>query len=145
MKEALIIAIIAILYLPLSAIFLRVNFGKSILVTVGFWFCVVIVFNCVLFYYVGKLGYSNLIWAVPVSTLFVVVLFEVLKKKIKKPLEASVMKLKEISLGNLNVKIEQKLLDQKDELGGLSNGINDLIIQLNKVLGEVDRKSTRLN
>ncbi len=137
MKEALIIAIIAILYLPLSAILLRLNFGKSIMVTVGFWFCVVIVFDAVLFYYVGKLGYSHLIWAVPVSTLFVVIIFEVLKKKIKKPLEVSVMKLKELSLGNLNIKIEQKLLDQKDELGILANGIKDLIIKLNKVFGEV--------
>jgi methyl-accepting chemotaxis protein len=130
--------------MPLSAILLRKNFGKSILVTTGFWICVAMIFDCVLFYYVGKLGYVHLFWAVPISTLFIVIVFEILKKKIKKPLVASVMKLKEISLGNLNFKIDQKLLDQNDELGLLSNGINDLINNLDKVLGDIRLNSENI-
>ena len=137
MNEFILVITIALLFLPVSAFILRMNFGRSIMATLGFWICIVVIFDCVLFYYVGKLGAFHLIWAVPVSTLFIVIVFEVIKILIKKPLEASVMKIKDISTGLLNVTIDEKLLNKKDELGILSNSLKDLVGKLNETITKV--------
>lgn len=142
MNEVLIIAIIAILLVPISAFLLKKNFGNSIIVTIGFWVCVVVEFDCILFYYAGKLGVFHLIWAVPASTSFVVVVFEIIKKRVKQPLEETVLNLKEMSSGNLSVRIDEKLLSKNDELGILSKGIKDLIDKLYEILSEVQATSS---
>lgn len=144
MKEFIIIVTIAILYIPLSAFIFRKNFGKSILATIGFWISLVVIFDCVLYYYVGKLGFFHLTWAVPVSTLFIVIIFELIKKQIKKPLEDSVRNIQDISNGNLHIRIDAKLLSKNDELGILSNSLNDLIHKLNEVISKVQSNSVTI-
>lgn len=143
-KEILIISIIAIAFLPISAFVLKMNFGKSILTTLGFWICVTVVFDSVLFYFVGKIGFFHLIWAVPVSTLFIVIIFEIIKNKVKKPLETTVINIREISLGHLDINIDEKSLNQNDELGILSNSIKDLIDKLNEVVSKVQLNSENI-
>lgn len=141
----LTIAIIAIAFLPISAFALRKNFGKSILVTVGFWICTAVIFDCVLFYTVGRMGFFHLTWSLPLSLLFIVVIFEIIKGKVKKPLEATVLNIKEISLGHLDITIDKKLLSQNDELGILSNSIKDLVNQLNSVVSKVQQNSESIS
>jgi methyl-accepting chemotaxis protein len=140
-KEIFIISAIAIAFIPISAFALKKNFGKSILATLGFWISMTVVFDCVLYYYVGKIGLSHLIWAIPVSTLFIVIIFEIIKKKVKKPLETIVVNVREISLGHLDIRIDEKLIKQKDELGVLSESIKDLIERLNDVVSKVQLNS----
>jgi methyl-accepting chemotaxis protein len=145
MKEFLIIASLAVGFLPISAIILRKHFGRSILATIGFWIIVVILSDCVLFYYVGKIGYAHLIWAVPLSTFFVIIVFEIIKKMVKLPLDATVTSIIDISKGNLNINMDKKLLTQKDELGQLSNSLNDLVRKLNGVISKVQSNSEEIS
>jgi methyl-accepting chemotaxis protein len=140
-KELLVILIVAIAFIPLSAIAFKKNFGKSVLATLGFWICLVVVFDCVLYYYVGKIGLFHLIWAVPVSTIFFVIIFEIIKNKVKKPLETIVGNVRKISLGHLDISIDEKLIKQNDELGILSESIKDLIEKLNEVVSKVQLNS----
>lgn len=144
MKEFLFLVSIVMVFLPVSAFILRKNFGKSIIVTIGFWVIVAILFDCLLFYYVGKMGISHLIWAVPLSTLWIVVIFEIIKKMIKMPLDASVINIKEISQGNLSINIDEKLLLKNDELGILSKSLRDLIYNLHEVISKVQTNSENI-
>lgn len=139
--ELFVIVLIAILYIPVSIVILRRHFGKSIIVIVGTWISCAIIFDCVLFYYVGKLGPINLTWAIPVSTLFVMAIFEIIKVQVKKPLEESVKKIKEISEGNLSIEVDAKLLQKQTEIGVLATSIKDLVFKLNEVIGEVQSSS----
>jgi len=141
MHEILIISIISILFVPASAFALRKNFGKSIMVTFGFWICMIVIFDCILYYYVGKLGFLHLLWAIPLSSLFFVFVFELLKKMVKIPLESSVQKIKQLSLGNLNIVIDKKMLHENDELGVLSVSLKDLSNKMTDVISQVKTNS----
>lgn len=135
--ELLIIISIAIIYVPLSVLILRKHFGKSIIVTIGSWISTAIIFDCVLFYFVGKLGPIHLSWAIPTSTLFIMVIFEIIKRRVKKPLELSVLKIREISRGNLKIAVDQSLVPEDNEIGVLTNSLVDLVNKLNEVIKEV--------
>ena len=145
MNETIVVLTIAFAFLPLSAFILKKNFGKSVLVTIGFWVCTTVVFDSVLFYFVGKLGMFHLLWAVPVSTIFIVVVFEVIKAKVKKPLEQSVANIREISKGNINIEIDKNFFSQNDEVGILANSLNDLTNQLKIVISEVQANSESIS
>jgi methyl-accepting chemotaxis protein len=144
MNETLLIALIAIGFLPITAFFLKKNFGNSIMVTLGFWVVVAILIDCPLFYIIGKLGPMHLTWGVPASTIMIVIVFEIIKKRVKKPLEATALNIKDISEGNLNIKIDKKTITKNDELGILSNGLNDLIKKLDEVIAEVKSNSENI-
>jgi len=143
-KEILIISIIAIAFLPISAFVLKKHFGKSVLATIGFWISMAVLFDCVLFYFVGKIGIFHLTWAIPVSFLFIVIIFEIIKNKVKKPLDAVTISIRGISLGHLDITIDEKLLHQNDELGILSKSIKDLIEKLNDVVSKVQVNSENI-
>ena len=144
MNEVVIIIAVAILFVPISALLMKKQFGASILAPIGFWICISFLFDCTLFYCVGKIGTFHLIWAVPVSVFILIVIFKVITLKVKQPLEASVSNIKEISLGNLGIKIDKDLLKKNDEIGVLSNGLNDLLIKLNGVIAEVQSTSKNI-
>jgi methyl-accepting chemotaxis protein len=101
-------------------------------------------FDSVLYYYVGKSGINNLFWAVPVSTLFTVFIFEIIKRMVKKPLDEAVQSLQDISKGHLDVNIDKTLLDKKDELGILANSIRDLTEKLNEVVTKVQTNAANI-
>jgi methyl-accepting chemotaxis protein len=145
MKELLIILGIALFFIPVSIIILKKNFGSSIMMVLGFWVCMALFTNCTIFYFVGKLGPFNLLWAIPVSAIFLVLIFGVINMRIKSPLESSVINLKEISEGNLELKIDEKLLVQDSEIGILSNSIKDLVEKLNEILIEIHNTSANIS
>jgi len=144
MKELLIIIAISAFLLPLSGFLLRKGFGNSIIVTIGFWVCIALLLGGILFYYAGKLGIIHLTWAVPLNILLIISTFEIIKAKVKKPLKASAINIRDISLGKLDIKIDHKLLDKKDELGILLNGLKNLIDKLNEVISNVQSNSKNI-
>jgi methyl-accepting chemotaxis protein len=141
MKELMILVAVAIVLLLGTAIALKKRFGNSIITSLGLGICVIINADCILFYFVGKLGSSHLLWSVPFNVVLIVVIFEVIKKRIKEPLEQSVNNIEDISKGQLNIDVNEKLLNKKDELGILSNSIKDLLHNLNAVVSNVQTNS----
>jgi methyl-accepting chemotaxis protein len=137
MKELMILVAVAIVLLLGTAIALKKRFGNSIITSLGLGVCVILNADCILFYFIGKLGSSHLLWSVPLNVVLIVVIFEVIKKRIKEPLEQSVNNIKDISEGQLNIKVNGKLLDKKDELGVLSKSIKELLHNLNGVVSNV--------
>lgn len=139
--EILIILAIALPLIPISIFILRKHFGKSIMVTVGAWICTALVLNCVLFYYVGKLGMFHLTWAVPLSIVMVMAIFEIIKRQVKAPLDKSIFIINEISKGNLKVHIDETLFKKDTEVGVLTNSIHDLVTKLNEIIFEIQNNS----
>jgi len=144
MKEFIILVTFAIILIIATALVLKKRFGNSIISTLGLGICVVIDADCIFFYFLGKHDFSNLFWAVPINIVLIVVIFELIKKKIKEPLEQSVNSIKDISKGKLNIVVNEKLLDKKDELGILSNSIKDLLFKLNSVISKVQTTSENI-
>ncbi len=144
MNDYLIVSLIGIASLAISFLILKLNFKNSIIFTIGFGVSFALIFDSVLFYFVGKLGTFHLFWSVPCSFIFVIFIFEVIKKTVKKPLESSVMNLKKISTGDLNVNVDSKLLNKKDELGILSNSIKELQEKLTDVISQVQLNSENI-
>lgn len=141
MRELIILIVCAIVLLIMTALVLKKRFGNSIITTLGLGICGILNADCILFYFIGKMGSSHLYWAIPVNIVLIVIIFEVIKKKIKEPLEQSVNSIREISKGQLNIKVNEQLLDKKDELGILSNSIKDLVSSLNLVVSNVQTNS----
>jgi methyl-accepting chemotaxis protein len=141
MKDLIILVVIAIILLLITAFVLKKRFGNSIITSLGLGICLIINTDCILFYFVGKQGAANLFWAIPVNVILVVIIFELVKKKIKEPLEQSVNSIKEISTGQLNIKVNEQSLHKKDELGILSNSIKNLLANLHEVVINVQTNS----
>jgi methyl-accepting chemotaxis protein len=139
--EIIIIFAIALALIPVSIIILNKHFGKSIIVTIGTWISTALVIDSVLFYYVGKLGMFHLIWAVPTSVVFVIIIFEIIKRQVKIPLDNSISKLNEISKGNLKIHIESDLLKKDSEIGILANSIHSLTDKLKEIIHEIQHNS----
>jgi methyl-accepting chemotaxis protein len=142
MDDVLLLLIIAIVCVPIGAIILRRHFGDSIIQSVGIVFVILILFSNVLFFWIGrKLGSIHFIWSVPGDAFLLFLAFEVMKKKVKNPIDESIHKIKEISLGKLHQKIDDKHLVRTDEIGILSNAIKDLTGKLNEIITHVQSTS----
>ena len=144
MNDILLVIIVALACVPLTVFVLRKHFGNSIMVSIGTFVSIMVLFDCVLFYCVGKWGVKHALWAVPSSGFLIFLIFELINKKIKKPLENSVLNIKQMSLGNLELTIDKDLLSKNDELGILTIGINDLIVKLNAILAEIQTTSSNI-
>jgi methyl-accepting chemotaxis protein len=72
------------------------------------------------------------------------VIFELIKRRVKVPLDKAVQNIKEISEGNLRIIIEKQLMEKKSELGILANSINELVNRLNEVLEEVKEDAGKI-
>jgi len=144
MKEAIILISVAVVLLILTAFVLKRRFGNSVLTSLGLGICTVINTDCIFFYFVGKLGPQHLFWAVPINIIFIVIIFEVIKKSVKEPLEKSVNNIRDISKGQLNIVVDEKLLGKNNELGVLSNSIKDLLSNLHGVVSKVQVNSKNI-
>jgi len=62
-------------------------------------------------------------------------------KKISKPIEDSAKIIKQLALGDFVVEIPEKYLKQKDEIGLISNSLQQMIASIKSMIGEVVRES----
>jgi methyl-accepting chemotaxis protein len=145
MNDVLLLIIIGIVCIPIGAFILKKHFGKSIITPVGMGIIIMVLFNNILFFWIGReLGTIHFFWAVPGDSLLLFLSFELVRKKIKEPLDESIINLKQISTGYLNIKINEKQLMRNDEIGNLSNMIKDLSNKLNEIIAEVQSTSENI-
>ena len=62
-------------------------------------------------------------------------------KKISRPIEDSAKIIEQLSLGDFMVEIPEKYLKQKDEIGLISNSLQQMITSIKGMIGEVARES----
>ncbi len=145
MNEILVLILVAAAMLIATAFVLKRRFGNSILTSLGFGICTILNADCIFFYYISKIGASNLYWAIPINVVIVVIIFEIVKKRIKEPLEQLVKSINDISKGNLNNIVDKELLNRNDELGILSESINNLQYNLNDIVTKVKNNSENIS
>lgn len=118
-------------------IILRLIFGKSIMLTLSMWTVSFTLFTCFLYYIIGSLGIKHIIWATPFSFTIGALIYLYLGKVIKKPLANMIENVKQVSEGQLNIKIEHS--NAKYELGVLSNSLKQMIDNFNEIVTEVKK------
>jgi len=86
-------------------------------------------------FYVGVYGIINILWTGPLVVISAILCLNYYKKQVCTPIDQIGKNLSEISEGNLNFKVDESLLDNKDELGQISRALNSTIdILKNKVM-----------
>lgn len=144
MNDILLFLVEVVLSLPFAYLFLKLMFKKSIIFTFAWWTIIIIYIVAFNYYIVGKYGINNTAWALPLSFILGAIIFFMLRQAIQKPLQQSILNVQEISQGNIDLQISEKLLRSKSELGILANSIKDLNLQMVKVIGEVQQTSINL-
>jgi len=137
MNHYLIISLVTIGSIIPAYFILRAIFGKSIMLTVGIWTVSFTLFMCLLYYVVGSIGISAILWSTPLGFAVGTVVYLYLNSILKKPLTKMIENVKEVSEGKLNIEIENS--NAKYELGTLSNSLKQLIDNFNVVVLEVKK------
>lgn len=135
MNHYLIISLVTIGSIVPAYFILRAIFGKSIMVTVGFWTVCLTLFCSLLFYIVGTLGISAIIWSTPLGFAVGTAVYLYLNKILKVPLTEMIENVKLVSDGKLNIHIED--IDADNELGVLNDSLKKMVSNFNGVVSEV--------
>ncbi len=95
----------------------------------------------------ASLNLITMIFTVAIVVILVIAVFGCLlvSRGIAKSIRSSMDVVKQISEGNLNVKIEQSMLDRKDEAGALSCNTQTLIDSLSAMIGKISNNTMTLN
>lgn len=141
MHDFLVSSLIAILGTPIMYLILKRHFGNSIMVTIGFYVGLEILFDCVLFYNIGILGMVHLFWGVPFACVIMYSVSELIKRLIKKPLENAALQIQDLSEGKLRIEVDERLLNHNNEIGVLSRSLINLSKQLNVVIHKAQHNS----
>ncbi len=142
MNDLVFYAIVDILSLPLAAFILRLIFQKSIMFEFSVYVLTYTMFvsytAIVMTYYGRDAAYINYPFNFVLGTLF----FYFINKVLRKPLDVSIRKVKELAEGNLNISIDN--IDSKNELGILTNSLSLLLKNFRNIVGEIQKSTHEL-
>ncbi len=125
----------SVIGLIIAFVVLRLLFKQSVLMRVG----IIVVFLVLLTTGQVRLsasGYFNEVIAMFITIILTIIALYLIHSLIKKPLESSISRLKELSKGNLNIPIEK--VETQNELGDLNNSLFILVSSLSSVVNEIN-------
>jgi len=79
---------------------------------------------------VGHYGIIHLLWYFPVGYIALLIGNVLFKKFVQRPIKGSIEVLKEITRGDLSAEINSEFLESNDEIGQMSNTLNEMIHNL---------------
>lgn len=142
MNDLMIQGLILIGSFPIPIFILRLIFKKSIMFTVGSYTVALIYIVSFDQYYVGYTELINHVWIVPLNFVIGTFVFIHINNLLRKPLDQSISKLKQISDGHIDIEVSESEL--KNELGVLNNSLVKLVKTFKKIIGEVTSNTTNL-
>lgn len=142
MNDLIQMAITTVASFPFAMLILRLIFKKSIMFTVSTVMVVLLYVVSFTQFYSGMLGADSQVWITPINFAFGSGVFVYLNYLLRKPLEKSILQVKELSEGNLRISIEKS--NSKDELGILNNSLFNLTNKLQTVIGNVSSNADNL-
>jgi methyl-accepting chemotaxis protein len=142
MDRVLLQAVIVLVCFPPGALVLRLIFKKSIMFTFSLLMLIVILFISFTSTIGGRLGGLSSAWIAPMNFAFAAVMFMLISRKLKKPLERAIAQVKEVSEGRLDIRVERSR--SRNELGMLTNSLADLVRNLHDIMERIDGDSSRL-
>ncbi len=146
MKDFLIFtAILFFFSVPVSYYFVRKFFKGSIVYIFGIYSIISTVLLLIEAYGVAKLGtLKDFVWAFPIGLALYIYIFALLKKKVKTNLEILEGKIHDLSMGKLNIDIDEQLFTHNNEVGRIAKALSDLKKSLNNVISHVKAYSTSI-
>jgi len=147
MKDFLIFSLLMIPSIGSLIFLLRKIFKTSMLFTFGVIWIITQSIIVIEAYGIGKMGkLIDFAWAFPLGIGIIILSFIYLAKNYKKVLDDTSNYIIRLSEGDLNVKLDEKQLKRKDEVGIILNSLHILITQLREVVGSVqDNANNVLN
>jgi len=124
---------------PIAILIMRLIFKKSIMFTVSTWTVVLLYFISFTQYFTGSLGVMKAWWATPLNFLIGTFVFIYINKLLRLPLEKAISQVKQVSEGDLTLKIEESV--SKNELGVLNNALKNLVQVLYNTIEEVKQNA----
>ena len=142
MNDYLRQALIVIGCAPFAYLILKLIFKKSIMFTFSFYVILYVLFVVYMSVLIGKLGGNTMYWVTPINFSVGALVFMYINKVLRKPLEKAINQLKELSEGNLNIKVSRT--ESENELGVLSNSVLDLSEKLKKIISDIHNNADNL-
>ncbi len=128
--------------IPVAWLLLRWIFQKSIMFKFSFITNVYTLFISFMSALQVVLGGSAQFYLTPIMISIGVLVYMYLNKILRVPLDKSIKRVKELSEGKLNLKLEKS--ESTDELGTLNNSLVELSIVLNDILNKLSNNSRQL-
>lgn len=145
MNSFIIVLLSAVLSFPFAYLAVKLIFRNSIIFSITMWSVGLIYMVALLYYYVGTTSVINIAWALPVSFGVSVAVFLNMKRIIQVPLQEAIQRLKEISEGKLQARVDSRFLKSKTELGMLAKSMHEMTERLVHVLGEAQQTANYLS
>jgi methyl-accepting chemotaxis protein len=142
MNRTLFEALLVIGCIPPSILILRLIFRKSVMFSFSAIMLTVILFNSFTSMTGGRLGGLSSAWVVPLNFTVASIAFAVVSRRLKRPLQDSIAKVKQVSEGRLDVDVARS--SSTNELGILANSLADLVDSLSGVLSRIESSTSSL-
>ncbi|MCG8410529.1 MAG: methyl-accepting chemotaxis protein [Bacteroidales bacterium] len=142
MNDLLLLGVIFLGNLPPSYLILKLIFKNSIMFSISYLFLVFLSIVSYGYFYVGKTSIDNVLWVLPVAFIIGLMLFIYINNSLRKPLEKSILQVKKLSEGHLDLNTREE--KSKNELGVLANSISELTKKINETIGNISLNSDDL-
>ncbi len=144
MEKFFILLLIVIFSTILAYFILKLIFKKSIMFKVSFIVVMLTIFEQIM----NDIFIDDKKWGAKLTVIFIdfvvgTLVFIYVNKILRKPLDSSIQKVKELSTGNLNIELVQS--ERQDELGVLNNSISVLVQNLTTVVTEINQNAEHLS
>lgn len=135
----------AIIGIPIAIITLRLLFKDSILYKITSLWVVSIILTDTLGELHRYFPETFPTWVTtPTGIIMTIFMFIYIARSIRKPFNESIEKLTSLTKGNLNIEVNEKLINTKNELGQINRLITDLSLNLKNVVYDLKESTSQL-
>lgn len=134
--------VISVGTLPVAWVVLKLIFRKSIMFNFSLITILFTIFVSITSKIQILLGGNLQLFLTPINILVGIFVFMYINKVLRSPLEKSILQVKELSEGNLNIKLERSAL--ANELGILNNSLYDLTCVLKDTISQISDNAGHL-
>jgi len=143
MERLITTAIILVICFPVAMVIMKAIFKKSVMYVVSLWSITFALICWFLSAVVALNGMIHMTWATPLTFALGTYLFYDINKKLSVPLHSAIENVKNISEGDLSIKVS--LSNSKSELGILQNSIYTLVDNLKTIIEEIQSSANNLS
>lgn len=122
---------------PIAVLLLKLIFRNSIIFRFGLYATPPILIIVYLSYIVGATELRSLIWAAPLGIVANISLYWFISLAIQSPLKLFSDKIKELSEGNIDVKVDESFKIRKDEFGMIARSLDDMLEKLTEITSSI--------
>jgi len=136
-RIGIFVTVILFIGIPFTYIILKLVYKKSILVPIGTIMTGTVSVIVIQVHYSEHMGLIHMIWGVPLAVSIVMIGLKLIQKVLIKPSNDILNTISKIAEGDLSVRIDENIANNKNELGLISNEVNTMVLKMSEVLNNV--------